>query len=80
MLVIYGVDPDRWSYFETLSIFNEEFKYDGVLNMWWKPKRGRMGIDLRPLLVTDRDALQLSEYVEKKKEEWRFTLNNGYYN
>lgn len=36
--------------------------------MWWKPKRGSMNRDLRPLAV-NRNALQLSEYAENKKEE-----------
>ena len=40
--VIHGVDSDRWLYFEELPILKDKFKYDGVLNMWWKPKRGRM--------------------------------------
>jgi len=42
--------------------------------LWWKPKRGGMDKDLRPLVV-DRDKLQLSEYVETRKRGWRFMLN-----
>jgi len=37
------------------------------MNMWWKPKRGKMDRDLRPLTV-DKDALQLSNAKYKKEE------------
>jgi len=66
--VFHGLDPDRWSYFDALSILKEEFKYDGAMKLWWKPKSGRMDRDLRPF-VTDNDALQLCAYADKKKEE-----------
>jgi len=66
--VVHGLDADRWSYFEALSILKDEFKYDGMVKLWWKPKRGRMDRDLRPL-VTDKDALELSGYAENRKEE-----------
>jgi len=46
--VVHGVDADRWSYFEAFSILKEEFKYDGMVKLWWKPKRGRMDKDLKP--------------------------------
>jgi len=36
--------------------------------MWWKPKKGRIDRDLRPL-TKDRHALQLAKYAENKKEE-----------
>jgi len=66
--VVHGLDADRWSYFEALSILKDEFKYDGMVKLWWKLKRGRMDRDLRPL-VTDKDALDLSGYAESRKEE-----------
>ena len=66
--VVCGLDPDMWSYFEALGILKKDFKYDGELYMWWKPKKGRMDRDLRPL-CDDRHALELAEYAENKNEE-----------
>jgi len=66
--VVCGLDPDMWSYFEALGILKKDFKYDGELYMWWKPKKGRMDRDLRPL-CEDRHALELAEYAENINEE-----------
>ena len=66
--VVCGLDPDMWSYFKALGILKKDFKYDGELYMWWKPKKGRMDRDLRPL-CDDRHALELAEYAENKNEE-----------
>jgi len=64
-----------WSYFEALGILKgilkKGFKYDGHVYMWWKPKKGRMDGDLRPL-TEDRHALQLAKYVENKKKRLRY--------
>jgi len=66
--VFHGLHLDRWSYFEALSILKEEFKYDGAMKLWWKPKRVRMDRDLRPF-VSDNDTLQLCACAETKKKE-----------
>jgi len=59
--VVRGLDPDMWSYFEALGILKKDFKYDGELYMWWKPKKGRRDKDLRPL-CEDMNALELAKY------------------
>ena len=66
--VVRGLDPDMWSYFEALGILKKDFKYDGELYMWWKPKKGRMDRDLRPL-CEDKHALELAKYAENINEE-----------
>jgi len=45
-----------WSYFKALGIMKKDFKYDGHVNLWWKPKKGRMDRDLNAL-SEDRHAL-----------------------
>ena len=69
--IFHGLDPDRWSYFEVLSILKEEFKYDGTIKLWWKPKKGRMDRDLSPF-VSDNGALQFCAYAKKIKKRSRF--------
>jgi len=59
--VVRGVNPDMWSYSKALGIVRE-FKYDGEVKVWWKPKKGRMDKDLRQMSV-DMDALELANYA-----------------
>lgn len=33
--LIKGIDPNRWSYFETMEIV-KDFKYDGDFKLWWE--------------------------------------------
>ena len=67
VMAFHGLDLDRWSYFELLSLV-KELGYDDIVDMWWKIPGLTLENGLRKIKL-DCDALELGMLAESKKCE-----------